>query len=55
MSIDQFSIFYQYEIGLTSLQLYHNGTHQIGLGLKIFHDKYIKWGKFHNAIFYDEF
>jgi len=55
ITIDVFSIFYQYDLGLTSLQTYHTGTHQIGLGIKLFQDKYISWGKFNNAIFYDEF
>ncbi len=55
MNVDVFTLFYQYEIGLTSLQIYHNGTHQIGLGIKLFKDKYLKWGKFSNAMFYDEF
>lgn len=41
------TISYFYDIGLTPLNRYNYGTHQISLGIKLFHDKFRNWGK-HN-------
>ncbi len=54
-SIGSLTIAYLYDLGLTSLQLYHYGTHQVALGYRIFPDKYMNWGKQHVPLFLEDF
>lgn len=46
---------YLYDLGLTSLQMFHHGTHQISIGLRFFPDQYVNWGKHHIPLFLDDF
>lgn len=46
---------YLYDIGLTSLQFYHLGSHQLSIGLRYFPDKYVNWEKHHIPRFIDDF
>jgi type IX secretion system PorP/SprF family membrane protein len=54
-SYGAFTFMYLYDIGLTRLQNYHYGTHQICLGLRFFPDKYVNWGKHNIPAFIDDF
>lgn len=54
-TIDKFSFMYLYDLGLTHLQLFHSGTHQICVGIRFFHDKYRNWGKHSIPVFTDDF
>ena len=54
-SLKAFTFMYLYDLGLTSLQAFHYGTHQISIGLKFFPDEYINWGKHHVPLFTDDF
>ncbi|HNQ69433.1 MAG TPA: type IX secretion system membrane protein PorP/SprF [Bacteroidales bacterium] len=55
LTIDKYTFMYLYDLGLTHLQLYHSGTHQICLGIRFFHDKYRNWGKHSLPVFTDDF
>lgn len=54
-SVKAFSFKYLYDLGLTTLQGYHFGTHQISIGLRFYPDKYVNWGKHHIPLFLDDF
>jgi len=54
-SIHAFSFMYLYDIGLTSLQSYHYGSHQISIGIRFFRDKYRNWSKHNVPSFNDDF
>lgn len=54
-SVKAFTFMYLYDLGLTSLQLYHSGTHQICVGIKLFPDQYVNWGKNKTPIFTEDF
>lgn len=54
-TIDKYSFMYLYDLGLTHLQLFHSGTHQICIGIRFFHDKYRNWGKHSVPVFTDDF
>lgn len=54
-STGAFTFAYLYDIGLTSLQMFHYGTHQVSIGLRFFPDKYVNWGKHHIPLFLEDF
>jgi type IX secretion system PorP/SprF family membrane protein len=54
-NIGSLTIAYLYDMGLTSLQLYHYGTHQLAIGYRIFPDKFTNWGKHNVPVFLDDF
>jgi type IX secretion system PorP/SprF family membrane protein len=54
-SVKAFTLYYQYDLGLTSLQLYNSGSHQIGIGFRLFPDKYVNWDKHHIPLFTEDF
>lgn len=55
ISVKAFTLYYQYDLGLTSLQLYNSGSHQIGIGFRLYSDKYVNWGKHHIPLFTEDF
>jgi type IX secretion system PorP/SprF family membrane protein len=54
-SVKAFTFMYLYDLGLTTLQMYHGGTHQICVGIRLYPDQYINWGKFYVPLFADDF
>jgi len=54
-SIQSFTFMYLYDFGLTSLQTCHYGSHQISIGIRLYRDKYLNWGKHHVASFNYDF
>jgi type IX secretion system PorP/SprF family membrane protein len=46
---------YSYDLGLTSLQRYNYGTHQVAIGIKILHNENINWDRKNPMLFLDEF
>lgn len=54
-SVKAFSFMYLYDLGLTRLQLFHGGTHQICVGIRLYPDQYVNWGKHHVPLFIDDF
>lgn len=54
-SVKAFSFMYLYDLGLTRLQLFHTGSHQICIGIRLFYDQNVNWGKQHIPLFTDDF
>ncbi|MBN2777864.1 MAG: type IX secretion system membrane protein PorP/SprF [Bacteroidales bacterium] len=50
-----FTFMYLYDLGLTSLQSCHFGSHQISIGIRFWHDKYYNWDKHLIPSFNDDF
>jgi type IX secretion system PorP/SprF family membrane protein len=44
-SIHAISFMYLYDLGLTSFQSCNYGSHQISIGIRLFRDQYVNWGK----------
>ncbi len=54
-SVKAFSFMYLYDLGLTSLQLYHGGSHQICIGIRLYKDQYVNWDKNRIPSFTEDF
>lgn len=54
-SMGNFTFGYLYDLGLTTLQMYHYGSHQISIGYRIFPDQYVNWGKHHIPLILEDF
>ncbi len=54
-AVGSFTFAYLYDLGLTSLQMFHYGTHQLAIGLRFFPDRYVNWGKHHIPLFLEDF
>lgn len=54
LKFGKFTMSYSYEIGLTSIQKYHYGTHQISIGFKTLHNN-INWRSKNAMLYLDEF
>lgn len=55
VKVGSFMFAYQFELGLTSIQLYSYGSHQLMIGIKLFSDKMQDWGRNDQPIFNEEF
>ena len=55
ISVKAFTLYYQYDLGLTSLQLFNSGSHQIGIGFRLFPDQYVNWDKHSIPLFIEDF
>jgi type IX secretion system PorP/SprF family membrane protein len=54
-NVGRFTFAYLYDLGLTTLQSYNYGTHQISVGLRFFPDQYVNWDKHSIPLFTDDF
>lgn len=55
IKLGSFTFAYQFDLGLTSIQRYTYGTHQVMIGLKFFSDKMVDVGRSGLPIFNEEF
>ncbi|MDD2386159.1 MAG: type IX secretion system membrane protein PorP/SprF [Bacteroidales bacterium] len=55
LSYHAFTFMYLYDLGLTSLQSCHFGSHQISIGIRLWHNKYYNWDKHLIPSFNDDF